>query len=66
MPNPAVHWQIQTEQPPGLLEVPLGDDGRVCVLDRHWGSAVFGVGSPDQLPWFLIDTKNCGTHGRLT
>ena len=36
------------EQPPGLLEVPLGDDGGVCVLDAHGGSAVLGVGSPDQ------------------
>ena len=35
------------EQPPGLLEVPLGDDGGVCVLDAHGGSSVFGVGSPD-------------------
>ena len=39
MPNPVVHWEIQTEQPPGLLEVPLGDDGRVCVLDPHGGGA---------------------------
>ena len=36
------------ERPPGLLEVPPGDDGGVCVLDAHGGSAVLGVGSPDR------------------
>ena len=45
-------------------ELGLGDDGRERLLHPHRLGLVLCVGSPDQLPRFLIDTKNCGTRGR--
>ena len=36
------------QQLPGPLELPLADDGGVCVLDAHGRNAVLGGGPPDQ------------------
>ena len=43
----------------------LGDDGGERFLHPHRLGVVLCVRPPDQLPRFLIDTKNCGTRGRL-
>ena len=46
-------------------ELGLGDDGGERLFHPHRVGVVLGVVAPDQLPRFLIDTKNCGTRGRL-
>ena len=48
------------------LELGLGDDGGERLLHPDGFALVLGVRAPDQLPRFLIDTKNCGTRGRWT
>ena len=52
--------------PPDALELRPGDDGGKRLLHPHRFGVVLGVRAPDQLPCFLIDTKNCGTRGRWT
>ena len=48
---------------PDALQLRPGDDGGKRLLHPHRVGVVLGVDSPDQLPRFLIDTKNCGTRG---